>query len=319
MKVDKLLSLIIPVYNSELYLRDCLNSVFGQFQDWLEVIIVNDGSTDSSYEIIECFSRENDFVLIDQVNCGVATARNAGLNAANGEYIAFLDSDDIWCDDTANIIYDLLKNNKVDCFTFNYNELLSDKTIRDVKLNVTNVNTLTDGNLDSHKNELARDSQWFLWRFILNNKCYKNIRFDDNRRFEDQLILPTILNSVSSLVNSTHAIIEYRQVDSSITKNLKPSDLVDSEFCISRYVEKYSSSRSNFWAKTIANIYVSHVSKCARIYHSDPNLSLDSYNKVNSFVSKTAIIQSVNIKAIIYLIAKEIMLKRLVKSVRNEV
>ena len=89
------ISLIIPVYNVEKYLRRTLESVENQTFKNFEVIIVNDGSTDGSLEIIQEFVNKHDnFILVDQENSGVGMARNAGIKVSRGIYIAFLDSDD---------------------------------------------------------------------------------------------------------------------------------------------------------------------------------------------------------------------------------
>lgn len=88
-------SVIVPVYNVELYLRECLDSVLNQsFTNW-EVVCVNDGSTDGSAGILEEYAgRENRMKVISQPNGGLSAARNTGLKAASGEYVLFLDSDD---------------------------------------------------------------------------------------------------------------------------------------------------------------------------------------------------------------------------------
>jgi len=94
---NPLISTIVPVYNSEKYLTKCLKSVINQTlgNDKLEIIIVNDGSTDNSLQIINRFKDEHtNIILIDQKNMGLGAARNNGMKAATGEYIAFLDSDD---------------------------------------------------------------------------------------------------------------------------------------------------------------------------------------------------------------------------------
>lgn len=93
-------SIIIPVYNVESYLRECLDSVLGQtFTDW-EAICVNDGSTDGSAAILDDYARRDKrFLIIAQPNGGLSAARNTGLAAATGEYMLFLDSDD-WVEPT---------------------------------------------------------------------------------------------------------------------------------------------------------------------------------------------------------------------------
>ena len=91
-----MISVIIPVYNVERYLEECLNSLQHQTYTDIEVILVNDGSTDNSKTICERYCEEdNRFLLINQKNQGQSVARNVGVVASKGEYIAFVDSDDI--------------------------------------------------------------------------------------------------------------------------------------------------------------------------------------------------------------------------------
>lgn len=89
------ISVIVPVFNVEKYLEQCLNSIVGQSYENLEIIIVNDGSTDGSGEICEKFAAiDSRISLIHQINGGVSVARNTGIEKASGDYITFVDSDD---------------------------------------------------------------------------------------------------------------------------------------------------------------------------------------------------------------------------------
>ena len=88
-------SVIIPVYNTEKYLRECLDSVINQTLKEIEIICVDDGSTDSSLNILkEYANKDNRFTIITQQNLHAGVARNAGLTVVKGEYVSFLDSDD---------------------------------------------------------------------------------------------------------------------------------------------------------------------------------------------------------------------------------
>ena len=92
---DPIISVIIPVYNVEPYLRRCLDSVIGNTYKKLEIICVNDGSPDNCLNILKEYEKQDDRVIvIDQKNGGVSAARNAGMNIATGEFFAFIDSDD---------------------------------------------------------------------------------------------------------------------------------------------------------------------------------------------------------------------------------
>lgn len=94
-----MISIVIPLYNKEQSIVRTLDSVLVQTYKHYEVIIVNDGSTDRSRELVElwiCTKQDNRFLLINQPNGGVCSARNRGIQEAKGEYIAFLDGDDLW-------------------------------------------------------------------------------------------------------------------------------------------------------------------------------------------------------------------------------
>ena len=93
--VKDLVSIIVPVYNVEPYLNDCLNSIANQIYNNLEIIVINDGSTDNSGKLLNEFSHnDNRFKIIHKENAGTCAARNLGLDTCTGNYIAFIDSDD---------------------------------------------------------------------------------------------------------------------------------------------------------------------------------------------------------------------------------
>lgn len=94
MKNNTLVSVIIPAYNCAKYIDEAVNSVLSQTYPYLEIIVVNDGSTDNTLQIIEKF--KDRITIINQAQSGVACARNTGIKSANGDYIAFIDADDYW-------------------------------------------------------------------------------------------------------------------------------------------------------------------------------------------------------------------------------
>ena len=90
-----LISVIIPVYNMEKYLKRCVDSIIAQDYENLQIILVNDGSKDNSIKIIRDYEKkDNRIVVVDKENGGLSSARNAGLEVATGEYVGFVDSDD---------------------------------------------------------------------------------------------------------------------------------------------------------------------------------------------------------------------------------
>ena len=93
--MDKKISIIVPIYNTEKYLKRCLDSLIKQEYENIEIILINDGSTDGSLQICEEYkNKDNRIVLIDKIHTGVSHTRNIGLENVSGDYIGFVDSDD---------------------------------------------------------------------------------------------------------------------------------------------------------------------------------------------------------------------------------
>jgi len=109
-------SVILPVYNSAEYLPGCLDCLQNQTLQELEIICINDGSTDDSFSVLqERAKNDSRIVILNQDNQGAGPARNAGIRAAKGEYIAFLDSDDYYPDaDTLQVMYSTAKEHNAE-------------------------------------------------------------------------------------------------------------------------------------------------------------------------------------------------------------
>jgi len=101
-------SVVIPAYNAEQFVSEAIESVLNQSYENIQCIVINDGSTDDTSAKVKSFG--NDVVLLEQDNMGVSYARNNGINRANGEWIAFLDADDIWHPDKLSVQLDELSN-----------------------------------------------------------------------------------------------------------------------------------------------------------------------------------------------------------------
>ena len=119
-------SVIVPIYNTEIYLKECLNSVINQTLKDIEIICINDGSTDNSLKILEYFAKIDKRVTIfSQKNKGQGSARNLGLKHAKGEYICFVDSDDVLKPNELEDTYNISSKKSLDFLIFKlftYNE-----------------------------------------------------------------------------------------------------------------------------------------------------------------------------------------------------
>lgn len=114
-KIAPKISVIIPVYNTEKYLRECLDSVINQTLKDIEIICIDDGSTDSSLNILrEYAQKDSRIIVLTRQNKGAGAARNAGLKIAKGEYLSFLDSDDVFMPKMLEAMYDYSQKGNVD-------------------------------------------------------------------------------------------------------------------------------------------------------------------------------------------------------------
>ncbi len=157
------ISIIIPMYNVEKYLRRCLDSVLHQtFTDW-QAICVDDGSPDNSGKIAEEYaSRDKRFVVVHKENGGLSDARNAGLPKATGEYIMYLDSDDFIHPQTMEIAYNLAQKNKSDIVSFTYDRFYRPQLMVYHKLGLNTDNVVPFGirkkyNVDKIKTRTVND------------------------------------------------------------------------------------------------------------------------------------------------------------------
>lgn len=108
-------SIIVPIYNGELYIKKCIESLLEQTLQNIEIILIDDGSTDNSKEIIDSYSKlDKRIKSIFQKNSGPSTARNIGIKNATGEYITFVDADDWVNKETYSELYDRASENNVD-------------------------------------------------------------------------------------------------------------------------------------------------------------------------------------------------------------
>lgn len=175
---EPLLSIVVPTYNTERYLEECLKSLATQESDRYEVIVVNDGSTDSSARIVEVFCKTNNhFRLVNKMNGGVSSARNRGILEARGEYVSFVDSDDCVAKEYVNTIVAAIAKTDHDIVVFGGRTFPRDK-IADSKMNPAPI-TYVDNSVAAVLGERAS-------RPFVHNKAYRRKLLCENKVFFDE-------------------------------------------------------------------------------------------------------------------------------------
>ena len=231
-----LLSIIIPIYNVENYLLECLNSIAFQIDNEVELILINDGSTDSSYQIASKFSIENPEInikLVNKSNGGLSDARNVGINESQGEYLGFLDSDDILTKDYYRIVKDELVKDidllEFDTFRFIDSLNLNESDVLGITLYKDNINYFKS------MSGVFKNSTWFVCTRIFRKSLFDNIQFPKGRHFEDVAITPILYLKSKNIISIKKGLLGYRINPNGITNNLKISDIDDLDFCLDNW------------------------------------------------------------------------------------
>ncbi len=219
----KKISIIMPVYNTEKYLKESIESVCNQSFDGVELIIVNDGSTDNSENIIkEMMIKHNNIIYISQKNMGLSYARKVGLNHSSGEYIFFMDSDDMIYPDTLEYMYNEAKNNDLDCLMVNAvfkNELQNDYGYRmDKKYVVSKMDEtqVVTGNELLERMIKNREWRYAVWLYFIKKSSLDNVTFFKYFIHEDSAFNYELLSGANKVKFVNKNVYMYRLRENSL-------------------------------------------------------------------------------------------------------
>ena len=215
------ISIIIPVYNAEKYLKECLESVKGlSYQNW-ECLLVNDGSNDHSPMICNEYAElDARFRVIHQKNCGVAETRNVGVANALGDYLFFLDSDDIILKDALNLFVEASERYPDAQMIKGTHELFDESGIREV------VSPQKRGMMTHTNNREEVRKTWMyipqtVWNMLIDKNFFEStgLKFDTSLKFgEDSMILYQLYDYVQSYATINVVTYRYRILSNSLTR-----------------------------------------------------------------------------------------------------
>lgn len=214
-------SLIIPVYNVENYIARSLKSAVEQTMQDIEIIVVNDGSTDNSLQIINKFADKYDnIVVINQNNMGLSGARNTGLKNAKADYIAFLDSDDFVDKKFIEVLYNLATEHDADIAYCNFYMYFPENDRSKYKI-MTSRNAIYSSDIALKKLIMDTTLHYYAW-----NKLYKKSLFTDNKieffdvLFEDIATIPRLFYYANKVAVTNKALYYYTQRRGSIINSV---------------------------------------------------------------------------------------------------
>jgi glycosyltransferase involved in cell wall biosynthesis len=235
-------SVIVPVFNAEKYLDQCITSILNQSLQNIEIIIINDGSTDRSKDVIlDYCKKDGRIIFIDSINKGVSAARNAGIKIAKGQYVGFVDADDYLDSQMYELLYENAENHKAEMVVANIFKIDNDlTTISRLQL----IDEVID--IDKNKEAIINDFLRFKFDYANWNKIYSNELIQKNHIFfeetismwEDILFNLIFIQYAKVVVTLKNCLYYYRVIDSSIVN--------DSKIKISRHYNLFYNYYSKF-------------------------------------------------------------------------
>lgn len=237
-----LISIIIPVYNAAKFLDQTINSCLKQDYPHLEIILINDGSTDDSKNICEKYQKasattpSSSILFFDRPHQGVSATRNFGLDHFSGEYFSFLDADDLLADNFISTLYALAKENNLDYITSGYQRFVGNiptsETQNPASTKSSRESLRIYAKSDFYKQLLDLNSGYNFCHMKLMSKSLRHIRFDESLSVaEDALYNFKILNELNSFGATSTPLYFYRVHQNSTVRTFTED-----------YIEKYRKS-----------------------------------------------------------------------------
>lgn len=214
--MDKLVSVIIPVYNVEKYLDRCIQSVLKQTYSRIEVILVDDGSTDKSGDLCEVWrTRDERLVVVHKKNGGLSDARNYGLKYATGTYVCFIDSDDFVDSRFVEVLYRLIEETSTHIAAVGLREYSEGDSIHedDYSPEKTEIVNRNDAIRCLLRNARFQD---YAWNKIYRHDLFENIKYPVGRKMEDLGTTYKLFRNVDKISYNPCRLYYYFQRDDSI-------------------------------------------------------------------------------------------------------
>jgi glycosyltransferase involved in cell wall biosynthesis len=214
--MNTLVSIIIPIFNTSRYLDKCLKSIINQTFKNLEIILINDGSTDDSLLICEKYQKtDSRIIILNKTNEGAASARNLGLDFASGEYIGFIDSDDFVHPKMYEKLVDISKKYNTDIAFCNFHE----GNINQKKINQDyDIFEINKFDLLNDMYTSKATSAVVVWNKLFKKHLFNNIRYPKNHIIDDEAIIYKLIFFSSKVYYTSEKLYYYTYNPSSITK-----------------------------------------------------------------------------------------------------
>ena len=226
--MNDLISVIVPVYNVGCYVSECIESILKQTYQNLDIILIDDGSTDNSGKICDSYAKRDKRIrVIHKKNEGVANARNIGIQMAMGEYIGFVDSDDYIEKDMYEYLHEILKSNDADISICNYKKRYTKVDTERVGESYENKITILGKEEGIKELIIDKNVKNYLWNKLYKISLFKNLKFPDGKKMEDYAVMYKLFYGANRIVIGNDCKYVYNQRDNSILGNKNSQFYID--------------------------------------------------------------------------------------------
>lgn len=215
-----MVSVVVPVYNVSKYLADCMRSILAQNISDMEVILIDDGSTDNSGTLCDRYAAEYSCVkVINQENAGLSAARNTGIEAAKGDFITFVDSDDMLAPGFISTALELAEHYQADFIAFSNVRCEADAQWAEVPLpdDIAKVNVYDDPIQQMQKFLLGSEIGTTAWAKVYRRELFDDVSYPVGKYHEDVFTTYKVVDKASRIVATTQVGYLYRKSPNSIT------------------------------------------------------------------------------------------------------
>lgn len=279
---DVELSIIVPIHNDAKYIEETLASLTLHNSVAVEIIIIDDGSTDSSLSICKVFAKKcNNIKVIHIENNGIANARNVGLNVAKGKWIAWCDGDDIVASDYITQILKWIKSTDADIIIYSFLKFTNKVPVVDHKKSdfkrITKKEALRALFSNNH------NGGDYLWNKVMKKRVFKNVSFPKGRVYEDTAVVYKCIDNSAKIYASDKILYYYRQHSQSIMHNNDLKKMYDAITARKERLAFFAKRDSKCKELEVENLIIHYLRFLHMLYNFEI-IDTDKFNEAQHFL-----------------------------------
>lgn len=270
-----LISIIVPVFNMRTFLRRCLNSILNQSYYNLDIILIDDESTDGSGSICDEYcKKDNRITVIHKKNGGLSAARNTGMQLAKGSYITFIDSDDFVHQDFIRVLYNFIKEFHADISICDYEKGSGNIIHSNDKNKLFSIKS--SENLLNEWHDKNKKIETVVWNKLYKKELFNGIKFPEGHCFEDIHITHLLFAAARTVVIVNQKLYYYYQRSDSIVHTITKEKIQEGFYAQDVRIQYF---KENGYENVVKRLNIKKLKYCIKNYFIIQSLDLEDFKK----------------------------------------